>query len=292
MRRITVGLIVLSLIGCGSPSKRAPEESMTAGHATIGTSDAIFALTWKLSAAFQTNSPGAFVDMVRSGNLALVDSLLNERVEEIFLDRPLLPAETLAFRNAGLKLHTYPVAFYPVYLLVARDNPVQNLDSVKLRRVLTGEITNWKELGGEDRALALYIQLPGEGTFESLANYFSGLDSVAAEPCSTLKAMLEQARGDAGALLAYPLPADDLPYKRLAFEREGYYIPANVETILEPPTYPFMLAPTYVTTHNKADVAAGYLTFAVSNTGQREAMRLGYRPAAVPVRMVRMKAPG
>jgi ABC-type sulfate transport system substrate-binding protein len=45
---------------------------------------------------------------------------------------------------------------------------------------------------------------------------------------------------------------------------------------------------TYATTRNKVDGAAGFLTFLMSNTGQREYMNLGYRPAAVPVRIVRL----
>ena len=277
----------LLIFGC---KPRAPEESMTAGHAVIGASDAVFKLAWKLSAAFQTGNPAAFVDIVRNQNLALVDSLLNERTEEVFLDRTLLPAETLAIRQAGLKLFTYPVAFYPVFLMVARDNPVESIDSLGLHRILTGESRNWRQIGGDDRALTLYTPLPGEGAFQSLVDYFGRLDSVTAEPCSTAEAMLILAAGDGGALLIWSLPIEGLPFKRLSFQRGGMLIPPNVETIMEEPRYPFRLNITYVTTHNKADVAAGYLTFSVGNTGQREVTRLGYRPAAVPVRIVRLRS--
>ena len=197
--------------------------------------------------------------------------------------------ETLAFREAKRKLHVFTIAYYPVYLLVPSDNEVSSLDSVELRGILTGSIRNWREVGGGDLPLTAYLPLPGEGAFQSLINYFGGLDSVTARVCSTSAAILEAAKEDPGALLVYSLPIENLSYRRLKFERAGYEIPANVETILEEPSYPFRIECTYVTTHNKDDVAAGYLTFCTSNTGQREAMRLGYRPATVPVRIVRMR---
>jgi phosphate transport system substrate-binding protein len=290
--KIAVLLCVLFIIvsGCQQKGKQnVPEENMTAGHAVIGTSDAIFHMAWKLSSAFQASTPTAFVDIVRNDNRSLVDSLLNGKAEEIFLDRALAREESLALLKADFKIYTYPIAYYPVYLLNAKDNPVSNIDSLKLRNILGGVIKNWRDLGGEDLKLTPYLPLPGEGAWESLMQYFGRLDSVDARICSTATQMLELAKDDKGALLVYALPYEDLPYKRLTLEREGYQIPANVETIIEAPTYPFKLNITYVTVRNKLDVAAGYLTFAMGNVGQREAMRLGYRPAAVPVRIVKMK---
>jgi hypothetical protein len=273
----------LLVIGCGP---RKPASSMTAGEATICASDAAFMLAWKLAQAFEDNNPKAVIKIRNVDNRSMVDSLLSERVEQIFLDRTLAPLETLAFHQAGLKLYTYPVAYYPVYLIVPEHNRVNTVDSVHLRGILTGTIRNWREVGGEDLALTPYVPLPQEGGFQSLVRYFGNLDSVSARVCSTEAAMLEASKNDPGALLVYSLPLETLPFHRLMFRREGYDIPANVETIMEEPTYPFRLDFTYVTTHVKDDVAAGYLTFCTSNTGQREAMLSGYRPAAVPVRIV------
>ena len=277
-------------VGCGK--KNAPEPSMTAGHAVIGASDAVFRLAWKLSAAFQAGYPAAFIDIVRNDDRSLVDSLLNERAEEIFLDRALAKPESLAFAQAKLKLYVYPVAYYPVFLLVRKENPVVVIDSAHVRGALTGTLRNWRDLGGSDLPLTAYIPPVGDGAFQSISVYFGRLDSVNARVCSTAAQMLALSRDDEGALLIYALPVDTLPsFKRLNFEHNDDEIPANVQTIIEEPIYPFRLNITYITTHNKADVAAGYLTFAVGNVGQREVMRMGYRPAAVPVRIVRMKQP-
>ncbi|RPH96353.1 hypothetical protein EHM69_01425 [candidate division KSB1 bacterium] len=291
MMRLWLSVFVLvvclvSIIGCGAPP---PRSTMTSGKAVIGVSEAAYFPAWKLAVAFQATNPKASISFQSRTNRQLVDSLLNERVEEIFLDRALVKAESLAFQRAGLKLYTYPVAFYPVFLLAAEGNPVSSLDSTKLREILTGTIRNWLALGGDDQSITPYLPLPGEGAFQTIVQYYGELDSMSVRICSTYAQMLDLAKDDEGALLVYSMPIENLPFKRLAFGRAGYDIPANVKTIFEEPVYPFRLDITYVTTHNKDDVAAGYLTYAVSNTGQREAMRLGYRPAAVPVRVVRMR---
>ena len=163
------------------------------------------------------------------------------------------------------------------------------MDSASFRDVLTGRITNWKQLGGKDVRVTLYIPRPGEGAWNSIVTYYGHLDSVEAVVCSTFAQMVNLAASDSGALLVYAKPYEDLPFKRLVFRRVGMDIPANPKTIAEEPLYPFRLNITYVTTRNKADVAAGYLTSAMSNLGQRGVMNAGYRPASVPVRVVQMK---
>ncbi len=293
MSRLSTAILMFTLLillpGCGGGGKREPEQSMTMGHAIIGASDAAYTVAWKLSSAFQAGNPGAFVDIVKDDNLSLLDSLVNARTEEIFLDRPLMHAESLAFQQAKLTLYTYPIAYFPIYFLVNQSNSVTAIDSLGLRKALTGEVTNWKQLGGKDEPLTVYLPPPGEGASQALVNYFRNLDSVTAMACDDIGKLIERSAHDPGALVIYPAPVTDIPLNQLYFERNGYRIPANVETILTEPRYPFMLQLTYVTTHTKSDVAAGYLTFAVGNTGQREVMRHGYRPAAVPVRIVKMK---
>lgn len=276
----------VAVMSCGS---REPKETMTSGHVVIGASDAIYELAWMLSREFQIGNPSAFVDIVRLDNRSLVDSLINARAEEIFLDRTLLPAESLAIAQAFPALYTYPIAYYPVYLLTAAENETADIDSAALRGILTGQITNWKEVGGPDLVIRPYLPLPGEGAWEAVVGYFGGLDSVEAVICSTAADMIKLAEGDAGALLVYPLPCEELPYERLRFKKGPYKIPANAKTIMEDPLYPFRLNITYVTTRSKHDVAAGYLTFATSNLGQQRIMNRDYRPASVPVRVIYMK---
>ncbi|HEY3294683.1 MAG TPA: substrate-binding domain-containing protein [bacterium] len=282
-------LALLFAVGCG-PKKTVP--GMTEGHGVVFVSDAVFDFARYLANAFETTYNNAFVDLKPYPGIMSVDSLLNERTDQILLDRGLMPAESAAFSQANLKLYTYKVAYHPVFLLVPKSNPVAVIDSAALRGVLTGSIRNWKDLGGPDQRLHLYVPSPGEGAWVSLLNYYGKLDSITAIPCSTAATMLDTARSDPGALLAYSKPIDSLrTHKALDFHRQDEDISPNYKTILDTLSYPFRLDITYITTHQKEDVAAGYLTYIMGNIGQRRiGGELKYRPAAIPVRFVKQPA--
>ena len=81
----------------------------------------VFDLAWRLSRDFQTENKAAFIDIVSRDNRSLVDSLVNQKSEEIFMDRGLTHAESLAVLKQGLKIYSYPVAYFPVYLLVSKS---------------------------------------------------------------------------------------------------------------------------------------------------------------------------
>lgn len=58
-----------------------------------------------------------------------------------------------------------------IAVIVHRDNPLSNLSVEELFKIYSGEITNWKDLGGDDKEIVLIGREAGSGTrdaFESL----------------------------------------------------------------------------------------------------------------------------
>lgn len=51
-----------------------------------------------------------------------------------------------------------PVAWDALVAFVHKDNPVDNVSFKQLNRIYLGEITNWKELGGKDAPIELYVR--------------------------------------------------------------------------------------------------------------------------------------
>jgi ABC-type phosphate transport system substrate-binding protein len=145
---------------------------------------------------------------------------------------------------------------------------------------MTGTWDNWKEAGGPNLPCHPYISLPGEGGWEVCMNYFGFLDTVIAVTCSTHAELIEKAEADPGALAVVSIPIQKTALRKLWW-RQG-------KTIVVKPRYPFSLTLTYVTNRQKQDVAAGFLTFIVSNAGQKVVADEGYRPATIPIRIVEM----
>ena len=51
-----------------------------------------------------------------------------------------------------------PVAWDALVVVVNKDNPVSDISMAQVRALLTGQITNWKELGGRDAPVELYVR--------------------------------------------------------------------------------------------------------------------------------------
>ncbi len=69
-------------------------------------------------------------------------------------------------------LVSWPFAIDGVAVVVNPANPVGALSKDQLGKIYSGEISNWKDAGGADAAISLYMREDGSGTretFESLA---------------------------------------------------------------------------------------------------------------------------
>lgn len=56
------------------------------------------------------------------------------------------------------RVQLMPVAWDALVVIVHKDNPVQNMSLDQLRDLLKGRITNWKQLGGKDAPVELYVR--------------------------------------------------------------------------------------------------------------------------------------
>lgn len=57
------------------------------------------------------------------------------------------------------KIRVYPLALEPILILVNQTNPVNNLSQQQVRDIFAGKITNWKEVGGHDKPIAVVTRL-------------------------------------------------------------------------------------------------------------------------------------
>lgn len=70
----------------------------------------------------------------------------------------LIDQSTLTTDPVERRVQLTPVAWDALAVIVHKDNPVQNLTLDQLRKVYKGQITNWKDLGGRDAPIELYVR--------------------------------------------------------------------------------------------------------------------------------------
>ena len=55
-------------------------------------------------------------------------------------------------------LRIFPIAKEPVLIIVNRANPVTNLSRQQVRKIFSGKIRNWKQVGGDDKPIVVAMR--------------------------------------------------------------------------------------------------------------------------------------
>lgn len=87
---------------------------------------------------------------------------------------------TMEFNSKERFVKQIPVAWDAIVFIVNKDNPVDDISIEQVRQIYEGKITNWKQLGGNNAAIDLYVRkspLSGVGyTLRELVFYDSDGD--------------------------------------------------------------------------------------------------------------------
>ena len=100
------------------------------------------------------------------------DRLVGGQVDIIIAARPSQNQKDTA-RNCIEQIRTVPIAREAVVFFVEEDNPVDSLTADQIRKIYSGEITNWKEVGGKDQKIIAF-QRPEDSGSQVMMKYFMG----------------------------------------------------------------------------------------------------------------------
>lgn len=175
---LTAALALSLLAGCGSKTNgdtNTGSAGATAGEltGTVNTngSTSMEKVMKILIESFAEENPGVTVNYTGSGSGAGVTSAIDGTADLGLASRALKPEE----ESQGAQAHI--VALDGVAVVVNPANPVGDLTVDQIAKIFTGEITNWKDLGGDDQEIAVYGREAGSGTrgaFEEIVGVTDG----------------------------------------------------------------------------------------------------------------------
>lgn len=157
MRKLALGLcLVAGLAGCGGRGDK--------NHLTIAGSTAFAPVAQKLADAFKAKHAGVTIDIQSVGSGVGIKNV-NDGIADIGMaDLPEIPAEAKALKAFDVSRDGIAVVVHP-------KNTVASLSKAQVAKIFTGEITNWKDVGGEDAAITVVCRAVGSGsrvTFDTL----------------------------------------------------------------------------------------------------------------------------
>jgi phosphate transport system substrate-binding protein len=117
----------------------------------------------KLTIAVSQSSRGLLALFEKRCDFAMVSGPLNGEIEALQAHNPDLPFDRLTIFN----ITSTRVAF-----AVNPENPVHDVSDDDMRRILLGEIKNWRDVGGRDQPIRIVMVREGGGVQSSIESEF------------------------------------------------------------------------------------------------------------------------
>jgi phosphate transport system substrate-binding protein len=178
---LVIGLVFLG-IGCTgneesesstpvqeTSSEGAPAEEATSAEAqsiSLKGSDTVLPLAQAEAEEFMIENSGKSVTVTGGGSGVGITALIDGEVDIATASREMKPEETEAAKTNGITPVETTIAYDGISVVVNPANPVTELTFDQLRSIYNGTISNWKDVGGEDREIVVISRDSSSGTYE------------------------------------------------------------------------------------------------------------------------------
>jgi len=152
-------LTVISVLGC---SFKPTGENII----IISGSDTMYELNEKLANEYMKENPEVSIYVKGGGTKLGINDLIKNKTDICASSRNLKPdeAKLLAEYYGSLAL-VYLIAKDGLSIFVNPSNFVNDLTLEQVKKIFTGKIKNWKDVGGKDTVIVPVLRNPNSGTY-------------------------------------------------------------------------------------------------------------------------------
>ncbi len=288
--RILWALLVLSLLAACGRTSTAPSSTPQAGEVTTiqnKGSDTIVNLALAWAERYQHLHPDVRIAVTGGGSGTGIAALINGTVDIANASRKIKPEELDAARANGIEPVEHVIARDAIAVIVHPSNPVDHLTLQQLSDIFSGKITNWREVGGEDRPIVLLSRETNSGThvyfLEEVVRLGDKANKTLFSPDTLLLPSSEgisaEVRQNPNAIgydgLGYV--TDDMKTIAVGLSPEGPFWPPTVETV-NAGQYPIARDLYMYTAGEPQGVIREYLTWILGPEAQQIVLEMGFVP--------------
>jgi len=149
------------LVGCGATEETpntGEEVTEVTGTVVTAGSTSVQPLSEELAAAFMDANEGITVEVQGGGSGQGIKAIVEKIADFGALSREVKDEEKASVSDIIV------IAKDGVTVVVNPASTVENLTIEQIKKIYTGEITNWKEVGGEDAPIVVVSREEGSGT--------------------------------------------------------------------------------------------------------------------------------
>ena len=261
-------LIALSLLSISASAQR------------IKGSDTVLPVAQQTAERFMNQHPDTRVTVTGGGTGVGISALLDNTTDIAMASRPIKFSEKMKIKSAGEDVAEIVVAYDALAVVAHPSNPVKQLTRQQLEDIFRGKITNWTQVGGDDRKIVVYSRETSSGTYEFFKesvlknkNYMAS--SLSMPATGAIIQSVSQTKGAIGYVgLAYVSPR----VKTLSVSYDGkHYAAPTVENATNK-TYPIVRPLYYYYNVKKKAEIDPLIQYILSPDGQDIIKKSGYIP--------------
>ncbi|WP_035656813.1 PstS family phosphate ABC transporter substrate-binding protein [Flavobacterium seoulense] len=278
--------LILPLIGMLSCGKAKTEDKTSGDKAaavsvTIKGSDTVLPLAQKEAEDLMKSDAGTSVTVVGGGTGVGITALIDGTTDIAMASRDLKTEEKLKFSEAKKEIEQVVIAFDALTVIVNPANKISKLTREQLEKIFTGEIKNWKEVGGADEKIVAYSRESSSGTYEffkeevmAKKNYATDVLSLPAT--GAIVQAVGQTKGAIGYIgLAYE--TKEVKQLGVSYDQGKTFIEPSIESAKDK-TYPISRPLFYMYDKTNAAKVKSIVDYALSEAGQKTVSDIGYIP--------------
>ena len=153
-------LVLLAFSGC----------QRTQGGLSVVGSTSVEPFAEALAEEFMNQHPREKIFVQGGGSSAGIQAVRTGAAEVGMSSRNLMKGES--------DLISIPIIYDAIAVIVHRENPLGDLTLDQIRKIFSGELTRWSEMGGKDRIITLVTREEGSGTREAFQTLIMGKKEI------------------------------------------------------------------------------------------------------------------
>jgi len=283
---------VITLSGCAGDIPGTPmpvDEELSGSFSVIG-SNTVTPLTSVWAEAFMETNPKVRIAVSGPGSGVGIASLIDGTTDVCQASRKIKSAEIEQAEANGVEPYEIQVATDALSVIVHPSNPVSELTIAQISAIYTSQITNWKELGGNDAEIVAISRDTNSGTHVFFKEHVVQMMGLSTEDKSLEYGahvlMLPSTEGGVAEVtnnpnaIFYPgLGYVNSAVKLMAIKKTANDIAVlpSVATALGG-TYPIARPLLYYTDGEPDGVIKAFIDYCLSAEGQQKVTEVGYVP--------------
>ena len=291
MNRITILIVLFLVLLTACSSNTTETNSNPEAYIENKGSDTIVNLALAWAERYQAEHPEVRISVTGGGSGTGIASLINGTVDLANASRQIKEEEIAEAQGNGVEPVEHIIARDAIAVIVNPSNPVSELTLKQISDIYSGKISNWSEVGGEDRPIVRLSRETNSGThvyfLETVLRLGDSEDKTLFSTDTLLlpssEGIIAEVRQNPNALgydgLGY-VP-EDLKMIAIAEQEGGAYVLPSIPTVNDK-TYPIARDLYMYTDGEPTGIVKEYLDWILATEAQEIVAELGFVPASLP----------